>query len=471
MAKRDISCVEPQSSPETYGEKLEKQVRFVSPPQNTVLSSRELNKQLDVEACPPVNMNEASNFVMQPTQIDFTTVLNRDAPPWAKDLGLALLSAQNKQTETICEYIDFLSKDNSEVKSKVVKHEQDITDLKTQFSSLEKENHVMKEKLLDLESRSRRNNLKFFNVSIPIPPGQEKEKQSDLRKWLYQFLNLQLQFDDDEIKLIDIDRIHRIGRGNRAPIIVRFTKYKCREEIWLRYRQAKFDKAVISVAEDYPQEIEERRRKLYPIMKMAKAKKMEASLSYDKLIINSQVFKVDTLSRLPDGLKPADIAAVKDDNFTFFFGRECPLSNFHPSEFTVDNQKYNCAEQFIQFSKAKVFNDHDIARQILKEEKPENQKALGRKVSNFNHRAWEEAIPQVIPQGLMRKFVQNQHIKQYLLATTDTELVEASARDTVFGIGLSITNADKGDKSKWRGKNLQGTMLQRIREELLQNPD
>ena len=54
----------------------------------------------------------------------------------------------------------------------------------------------------------------------------------------------------------------------------------------------------------------------------------------------------------------------------------------------------------------------------------------------------------------------NQLSRSFILGTT---IGEASPSDTLFGIGLSITNPKAMDISKWRGTNLQGTTLMEIR--------
>ena len=40
------------------------------------------------------------------------------------------------------------------------------------------------------------------------------------------------------------------------------------------------------------------------------------------------------------------------EKFTFFFGPSTPFSQWHPAEFVVDGQKYNCAEQYMMHQKA-----------------------------------------------------------------------------------------------------------------------
>ncbi len=98
-----------------------------------------------------------------------------------------------------------------------------------------------------------------------------------------------------------------------------------------------------------------------------------------------------------------------NNQFTFFYTDDSPFSQFYPSNFEVDNLKFNCAEQFMMYSKAITFNDNEIAEQILKETKPAKQKKLGRSVKNFDPDKWTELSVQVVYKGNYAKFTQNEN--------------------------------------------------------------
>eukprot|EP00798_Chlamydomonas_sp_ICE-L_P010165 gene10165-8070_t len=66
--------------------------------------------------------------------------------------------------------------------------------------------------------------------------------------------------------------------------------------------------------------------------------------------------------------------------------------------------------------------------------------------------------------GNFRKFSQNEALKQLLLSTGDAELVEASPRDSIWGVGFAPNKA-AANRSKW-GLNLLGKALMTVREQL-----
>jgi ribA/ribD-fused uncharacterized protein len=160
----------------------------------------------------------------------------------------------------------------------------------------------------------------------------------------------------------------------------------------------------------------------------------------------------------------------RTERYTFFFRPEAPFSQWHPSRFELDGHAFDCAEQYMMYGKAILFGDAEIAAEILAATSPKAQKALGRKVRNFDDVIWKARREQIVAQGSRAKFTQNAPLRQALLETAGTELVEASPYDRIWGIGLGATDPRAEDPSQWRGQNLLGKILTRLRDELLRDP-
>jgi ribA/ribD-fused uncharacterized protein len=153
--------------------------------------------------------------------------------------------------------------------------------------------------------------------------------------------------------------------------------------------------------------------------------------------------------------------------YTFFWRQESPFSQWHPSVFTVDGVRYTCAEQYMMHRKALLFGDEEVAARILAARSPKEHKALGRKVRGFEDGVWKRERESIVYAGSHAKFTQNGHLLAALLATAGTELVEASPLDRIWGVGLGAEDPRLQDPTQWRGQNLLGKILTRLREELL----
>lgn len=154
------------------------------------------------------------------------------------------------------------------------------------------------------------------------------------------------------------------------------------------------------------------------------------------------------------------------DGFTLFWRPDSVFSQWHPARFVVDGQTFGCAEQFMMHGKAVLFGDLEVARKILATAAPRDHKRLGRQVRGFDDVRWRAARERIVYAGSAAKFAQNPALAAELLATAPTRLVEASPTDRIWGIGMSAANADATRPERWRGQNLLGEILTRLREEI-----
>ncbi len=145
----------------------------------------------------------------------------------------------------------------------------------------------------------------------------------------------------------------------------------------------------------------------------------------------------------------------------FFYGGI--LSQWYPCQFKIDGITFNCAEQYMMFKKAELFTDHAAVQLIMASKDPAEQKAIGRELRNYSDMQWIPIARDIVFSGNMAKFTQHLGLKKYLLSTDGEELVEASATDFRWGIGLSTHDPDRFDKLKWKGTNWLGHVLMRVR--------
>ena len=145
------------------------------------------------------------------------------------------------------------------------------------------------------------------------------------------------------------------------------------------------------------------------------------------------------------------------------------LSNWYPSDFTVNGISFSSMEQYMMYQKALRFGDTKIADKILATDDVAKIKKLGREVQGYDDSVWNGVRQIIVYEGLTAKFSQNEDLKAKLLETKDVILAECAVRDKIWGIGLSITDEKRFDKDKWKGQNLLVYALMLVREHLSKN--
>lgn len=160
-------------------------------------------------------------------------------------------------------------------------------------------------------------------------------------------------------------------------------------------------------------------------------------------------------------------------DYLFFWGHRKPakgtvskscFSQWYPSVFEFEGITYQNCEQWMMAHKAKAFNDHDILTKILNTSDPSAVKKLGRVVRNFDPQVWDTIKFEVVIKGNFHKFSQNESFKNFLLATENKILVEASPYDKIWGIGLREEDTAAMNPNTWAGENLLGFALMQVRD-------
>lgn len=152
-----------------------------------------------------------------------------------------------------------------------------------------------------------------------------------------------------------------------------------------------------------------------------------------------------------------------------FFGAGNPygyFSQWYPCKFIVDGITYHNTEQYMMAEKAKLFGDNDVYKLLLTSHDPSNSKKLGRQIKNFDEKIWNKNREIIVYNANLAKFSQNADLKTKLLATKTSVLVEASPYDKIWGIGMTTSHPDFNDPKKWKGLNLLGNALMKVRNTL-----
>lgn len=141
------------------------------------------------------------------------------------------------------------------------------------------------------------------------------------------------------------------------------------------------------------------------------------------------------------------------------------FSQWHYTPFELAGETFVTAEQWMMFAKARMFGDHDRARQIIESSDPAVQKRLGQAVSEFDQIVWDRWKIDIVYRGNMAKFGQNDGALRQLRNTGSAMLVEANPRDWIWGIGRAVNDSLGLEPRNWRGQNLLGRILTKVRQD------
>ena len=265
------------------------------------------------------------------------------------------------------------------------------------------------------------------------------------------------------IAIVKSTRLGKFRSGNCRPISVCFEK-KSHAEIL--FQSKKHLPKGIYVDREYTNEVEQSRRILRPILKLAKSHdkysgkcKMEA----DTLIIQGRKYTTKNLHSLPSDISGYKASSKENDTALAFFGELSPFSNFNISPFNLHGQHYHSSEQFIQSQKADFFNDTETKSQILKATTPLECKELARKIAGFKQESWNGAAKSWCKPGIEAKFMSNPYLVSMLQSTGDKTLVEA-CYNKLWGTGIPFCDTDCLKDELWTNVGIQGEILMEIRE-------
>jgi ribA/ribD-fused uncharacterized protein len=325
--------------------------------------------------------------------------------------------------------------------------------LEKDMAFIKREVHALKEKNLQMESYLRRDNLLFGGISESNPENCEEKVRF--------FIKNILQVPCDDMRFV---RVHRLGKrepNKVRPIVARFHYFGDRQIVFRK--RGTLNDTDKWMAEDFPWEIQQRRRVMKPILRKAVAElgPDKAYLTGDRLVIAGVSYTFDKLTSLPPEFKLENVATPHiGENFVAFYNASSPFSNFYRAKFTIGGTEYAHVEQYFTASKAKITGNGEMYRQIMQEDSPYRCKALAKQLQNSVE--WKREQEKVMETGCAAKFEQNAHLLNFLLQTEQKTLIEARADDKFWGAGLKHTDP-KLVAEKVPGKNKLGKILMKIR--------
>jgi ribA/ribD-fused uncharacterized protein len=137
------------------------------------------------------------------------------------------------------------------------------------------------------------------------------------------------------------------------------------------------------------------------------------------------------------------------------------ISNWYYSPFIINGEKYNCVEQFMMSEKAKKANDNKSKIKIMNSTCPKLMKFIGKKIIKMTPKQlelWDNEKFDIVTQGVIAKFSQNEQLKKWLFIIKNYIIAEASKYDYIWGIGKTKYDDSIHNYHKW-GNNLLGKCI------------
>ena len=425
------------------------------------------------------SISRPSSEPVQVPMIELSPKILDDAPPWGKLVIQLLNNTLSSLDSKITDICDIMSEYTNSLKSisvtgtealttatnnktDISKLSEKIDKLTDQLSKTNNENKQLKEHILKNESYSRRENLVIRGFQPSNSPCPEIVRD------ILGLMNIP-GFKHQEIPFV---RCHYLDR-TKSQIIVRFLMYSDRELVWKNRRNLRHRANNVFISEDFPVEIEQRRKDLYPIASAASkmpeyARKVKVTA--DKLVVNSKIYTTASLHELPTALQPRTLSERSSDTLLVVGGvtsKHHPLSNFYGRTFLLDDIRFSCSEQAYQYMKAILFGDMFAARRILEASDPARIRYLGKQVRGFDYNVWKNNQDDIMRRVLFAKFSQHDDLSKLLLDTGTKTLAEANSKDSYWAIGLPITSPNVLNTTTWaKNGNKLGQLLMSLRQQL-----
>ena len=225
------------------------------------------------------------------------------------------LNGKFKQLETSVENvwatIDDMKEESAALKAVKSLQEKEIQSLQQELTNVSKdlvktkaELKEEREKIIELEDYTRRENLKFNN----IPEAREKDQNLTPKQLICDILQKEMNLDPSKIRFQAVHRIGKQKENKNRPVIARFVCREDRDLVFSRKKALQESKRFKDayVTADYARAIQVERRKLIKAMYAARGKGYEAKVVGRWLHIGEEEYNSENI--------PEELMDERNDN-------------------------------------------------------------------------------------------------------------------------------------------------------------
>ena len=209
-----------------------------------------------------------------------------------------MVRENNKSLKEAQTEIRKVKEENVKLREKVTSLEEKVAILDSQLGGEKFEK--LESRVIDIQARSMRDNLVFFNVE------ETENEQTNTEDLVHGIIKDKMGIEEN----VEFERVHRMGAkwkrsGERRirPIVAKFSSHKIKEKV--KFAAKNLAATNIGVSEQFPPEIEAKRKELWPAYKQAKREGKKAKLVVDKLYVDNQLVILKKTEMAPARERPA----------------------------------------------------------------------------------------------------------------------------------------------------------------------
>jgi len=235
-----------------------------------------LDKLDDKEKCVRAMNVKVRYLESRVTQAESATTELQQSVSFVSDQYDTILKQHKADQGVVAEHsgesIDQIKKENKDLK-KSLKY----------FCNL---NSELKSEMSDIKCRSVRDNLIVTNIPEHLQVNNNCRSFEDTETVLSKFIEEELNITN-----LQFERVHRIPksgsyRKTAKPIVAKFSFFKDRETV--RRSGWKLQGKDVSIREQFPDDVERKRRELYPLVRHYKGNNHRVALIRDRLFVDGK---------------------------------------------------------------------------------------------------------------------------------------------------------------------------------------
>ena len=214
------------------------------------------------------------------------------------DMLKSNINGVRKSVDEIWTTIEDMKEATKALKDSKTVQEDEMQELRALLTKTKAELKEERDKVIELEDYTRRENLKFHN----IPESEKEGVNHSPKQVILSILQKELQMDTAQIRFHAVHRIGKRKENKHRPIIARFVCREDRDQVFARKKGIKestrFKDAYITA--DYAKAIQDERRKLIKAMFKAKEQGSETKVVGRYLYIGELKYDV---TNIPEDFK------------------------------------------------------------------------------------------------------------------------------------------------------------------------